>query len=706
MPLTGSPLDLSGRSFDTASPLYTGLKCWFHAGQNKNLLPIPVRDGTLKHLDNIDPTFAYVAGALPGVTGSKALSPATFKDYIKLSKPTTPAAIDLPGTYGDFTVLWYGTLQSAQNTGCLFNIGHETNDEYIRLSYYPFNPDTPGSESNIQVTVKTLAGSAENFFAGGAAVKGEYRCYAVRRSGTELTIFRNAANMGGGTVSSGNITLDGTVLLGVREEFSWGTQNGRADHSLLVIYNRALTNTEIATLTSFPLTVLPDAGTPPPQLDTKRFAWMGNSVSDTFRCAALKPLALTHGSELIWARHMIPGAPLVDLINNPPVFTEQPYGAYPGMLTGYNWDTVSLQPFDRKFNPVGYDLEPGSDTHSIKTILDQLYSRPGNTNTRVLIYSRWARRRETMPGSGVYAPYDCPGLWAQNYVYNSFDLTNETKEYFEPLFLKVRSQYPTKTVDLLPVGDAVLLFDSEAKAGNVPGFSSAEDLFTDGIHFFDPTNVNVKMVGAYLVSCVLYATLYKKTPVGLGYSGYTQVTASLALKLQQIAWATVNNHPYSGVGTPPIIEPPIPPSVPGMVSRARLSIKETDLCVSYDEIKIMWGQAKLTRLSHIENPEDEFALKERIWTGIYKVQSEIFGFFGETYPEVSADILGYTCGILPTFLEYRLNPTEALKDEVDLMLDAMKEMKRDRFNKLKLAAGGDSDGGIGVGDEGISMFVV
>lgn len=99
---------------------------------------------------------------------------------------------------------------------------------------------------------------------------------------------------------------------------------------------------------------------------------------------------------------------------------------------------------------------------------------------------------------------------------------------------------------IVPAGQAMAKMFDEIAAGRVPGINTIDQLFTDDIHNND--------LGLYFISMVQYATLYRRSPLGLPIQltnsygvNYTAPSASLALKMQQIAWEVVCSYPRSGV---------------------------------------------------------------------------------------------------------------------------------------------------------------
>lgn len=88
-----------------------------------------------------------------------------------------------------------------------------------------------------------------------------------------------------------------------------------------------------------------------------RIYFIGNSVADTINYRGLDNIAESQGKAHIWGRHMIPGAPLSWLWDHPNQgFQEEPYGYYNSALTNYQWDALSLQPYDRPLEGNDGDL--------------------------------------------------------------------------------------------------------------------------------------------------------------------------------------------------------------------------------------------------------------------------------------------------------------------------------------------------------------
>jgi hypothetical protein len=532
MPITGTPKDLSDRSFNFGHPLFTGIAAFYWGGQNSNLLvqrPGSLFDGGFSN------QYSYVDSAIPGVTGGKALRNGQEGAGIYLEPPTTPLTNDLPGTYNDFTILYWGKVTTG---GTLFQFFNQSDNQLLRAYSFIGAGDADGSGHNLGFRVDNGA-TNENTFAGGALEKNVFVNLAFRRSGNTVAIFKNGSLAGDGASTVGALTFDGSVMFNRPGTVAY-SNFAQTEVSLFLVYKRALSDSEISQLYANPFVFLPDPGgnnpNPPqsPYRKTARAYHLGNSVTDTIQYSKFQTITRANSVDYLYGRQVIPGAPLEWIWDHPTEgFNESPYGRYPNALPNFDWDVLTLQPFDRGLT---------EDIRDCGRFMDLLYSRPGNAQTKVLIYSRWTRQQETSPGSNVYETYNFPLYWAKPYTQS-----NEGKDYFERLLLGVRANYPGKPVFMAPVGDAILKFDTEARSGNIPGFTQALGLFADGIHLTD--------VGAYLVGCVFYATMYGETPIGLTYTGYSGVNQTLATKIQTIAWETVLDHPYSGVTSSSLASP-------------------------------------------------------------------------------------------------------------------------------------------------------
>lgn len=273
---------------------------------------------------------------------------------------------------------------------------------------------------------------------------------------------------------------------------------------------------------------------------------IGNSVTDTIRYKSLEQMARGAGRTYVYGRHMIPGAPLQFIWDRPASgFKENPFGYYPTALAEYEWDVITLQPFDRQLESAD---GLGDLTHAKKFIDLAL---PKSPDVQVYVYQRWPRRREKEkknPSAG-YAPLEYEKQWLRKYNRGKWDGTNETRDYFAQVTRSLREAYPNmKPALVVPVGDVLLSLDKGAQEDRVPGIKGVEDLYVDGIHFNN--------VGAFVVGTTFYATMFKADPRGLDARAYLPgnktekdrtIEPALAKAIQDVVWEVVSNHRLAGV---------------------------------------------------------------------------------------------------------------------------------------------------------------
>lgn len=260
--------------------------------------------------------------------------------------------------------------------------------------------------------------------------------------------------------------------------------------------------------------------------ETLRVYHVGNSITDAINYNSFGQLAQSRGHKYVFGRHMIPGAPLSWIWEHRDQgFREEPFGYYPNALPNYQWDVLTLQPYDRHIE--GND----GDVVMAKNYID--LALPKSPDLYIYVYSRWPRREQD--GS-----LDFDKKWLRKYT-GGYDGTEETKDYFEKLTLELRKANPKirDRIFMVPVGDVLYELNQQMKAGKVPGYTSITQVYADGIHFND--------VGSYIVGCTFYATLYKDNPKGLTATPYKVNNPQLVSIIQDAVWKVVRKHPLSGL---------------------------------------------------------------------------------------------------------------------------------------------------------------
>ena len=107
--------------------------------------------------------------------------------------------------------------------------------------------------------------------------------------------------------------------------------------------------------------------------------------------------------------------------------------------------------------------------------------------------------------------------------------------------------YPQHSrMKIIPAGTALGQLYDAIVAGDVPGISQIDAVFEDNVHMND--------IGNYFIALVHFATIYRRSPVGLTNElidefgiPFNPPTPAQAAIFQQIAWTAVQNYPRSGV---------------------------------------------------------------------------------------------------------------------------------------------------------------
>jgi hypothetical protein len=112
----------------------------------------------------------------------------------------------------------------------------------------------------------------------------------------------------------------------------------------------------------------------------------------------------------------------------------------------------------------------------------------------------------------------------------------------------INQNYPQHNpMKVIPAGTAIGELYDAIQAGQVPDMTQIDGIFEDNVHMND--------IGNYFVALVHYATIYRRSPVGLTNqtsdifgTPFNSPTPAQALFFQQLVWDVVQNYPQSGVG--------------------------------------------------------------------------------------------------------------------------------------------------------------
>ncbi|MEI6132303.1 MAG: hypothetical protein WCQ41_05720, partial [Bacillota bacterium] len=277
---------------------------------------------------------------------------------------------------------------------------------------------------------------------------------------------------------------------------------------------------------------------------------LGNSLTDTFTNAnpGLVAVAQSAGYAHNLMRQSIPGASLMYLdtaqtggFGDPWVIpssceTSTTFGApYTEKFSDGVWFNPNTAEYSvARYAPVDIlTIQPfgnGDSPDNLKVNGKKYYDRAriSNPNIRFLIYSSWG------PLGGAPGPYDFDSSLA---TYTSWN--ESTQAYMDALYQN------DPEVNVVPSALALKNLRTAIQAGTFPGgvtdfveFAAANTT-TDTLHLSER--------GAYLVSLLTFAVMYKTSPVGIVSVKPASLTEAQADALKQIAWDTLVNYQYSGV---------------------------------------------------------------------------------------------------------------------------------------------------------------
>jgi hypothetical protein len=262
---------------------------------------------------------------------------------------------------------------------------------------------------------------------------------------------------------------------------------------------------------------------------------IGNSLTEDlfydFRAVATRYEA-TQGNTYAWGFHFRPGTSLTFLYKYPtPPATPYPTISgvgntdtslwsttnlvpWPVSLPGSHWDVVTMEPFPGSGTDGPATL--GSDTVAINAMIALTKTRADNASTRFFIYEAWPTVKY-----GDLNSYST--AWLTPTQNNPGAASALNRNYFTHLISAVRQTDPN--VEVIPVGEVLYALDMKMRAGQFQGFYSITQLHRDSVH--------LNSVGQNVASWTAYATIFKKSPVGLRndvldnatVSPFTNVTA-------------------------------------------------------------------------------------------------------------------------------------------------------------------------------------
>ena len=263
--------------------------------------------------------------------------------------------------------------------------------------------------------------------------------------------------------------------------------------------------------------------------------YIGHSLVNFNMPAMVHGMALGAGKTTYYGSQIANGSPLHINYNN---FATAQGTPYPNAFPAGNYNSLIITE--------AVPLQPHLSWSNTNQFANNFYNYAKTNNNsnpiKFYIYETWHCKNSGIPQPGPNSQYGCE--WDN--TANSSTLWHPRLLLDFPLWSSivthVRNQNPTDNqIWMVPVGQALHNLTTQINLGNVPGISSFTQLFEDDIHL---TNA-----GNYFVACVMYATIYGETPVGLtqnlnnmwGTPFTNMPTNAQRLVMQQVAWQTVTN---------------------------------------------------------------------------------------------------------------------------------------------------------------------
>lgn len=154
-------------------------------------------------------------------------------------------------------------------------------------------------------------------------------------------------------------------------------------------------------------------------------------------------------------------------------------------------------------------------------------ARAARPDVRIYLYETWHR-------------LDDPAGWRQR-------LSDDLPALWEGALLRpAMARAGVGTIHVIPGGQVMAAVDDAARAGQIPGMTSAAALFSDEIHLND--------LGAWLIAMTHDAVIRGRSPVGLPAAlrradgtAATPPAPETARALQEVVWRVVTSYPATGV---------------------------------------------------------------------------------------------------------------------------------------------------------------
>jgi hypothetical protein len=260
------------------------------------------------------------------------------------------------------------------------------------------------------------------------------------------------------------------------------------------------------------------------QVDSLRVYFIGNSVTENLKPEAFESIVKAADKKITWGWNVIYGQALSYLWDHSGEgFIEPPFNGFENALTNYQWDAMTLQPYQRKI---------GNSDGDLASALKYLnLAKERSPDIQPYIYQRWPR----LPEGVTPTAHAWDSLWLRSYEPENA-ARYDSRDFFEKLTDSVRShQMDTKKCLMIPVGEVMYRLNQQMAEGNMPGYSNIWEVYRDDIH--------MKGIGSYIVAATFYATLYQSDPRGITVPGiYGFLNPDQRATIQQAIYETITDY--------------------------------------------------------------------------------------------------------------------------------------------------------------------
>ncbi len=220
------------------------------------------------------------------------------------------------------------------------------------------------------------------------------------------------------------------------------------------------------------------------------------------------------------------------------------------------------------------------------------------------------------------------------YIYETWDNTqngvaqwrqriNDDLPLWEGIADHLNNLHSETEVLMLPGGQAMARLYDAIENNEVPEVTSINDFFLDDIHLNE--------IGLYYISCVVYATVYEASPVGLTletngpFVPYDTPSVALGLKLQELAYETVCNYSRSGVdcgtlSTDDNYDEYINSIYPNPIANNSFNV---NLKVNSANLKMYDVTGKEILQRHLNQGDNQIELNTTLSTGLYIIKIQM-----------------------------------------------------------------------------------